>query len=141
MTEQQKKEAIKYIEGQLELRIIYNKEGYQILFDSSETEIYINANNIVEARQHFVDGMAQLFDCAVNERLQKTFDEQMEDVKRVVDDAPHAVMRCTYEIDHDWEYRGASTNGTYYKCKNCNITKVYPYEDDGNEKINILRGV
>ena len=56
------------------MKIIYNKEGYQILFDPSEAEIYINANNIIEARKYFIDRMTWLFDSTVNERFQKTFD-------------------------------------------------------------------
>lgn len=110
------------------MRIIYNKEGYQILFDSLETEIYINANNIVEARQHFIDRMTWLFDSTVNERFQKTFDEQMEDAKRAVDDVAYAVVRCISEVDHEWECCGISTVGETYRCRKCGITKTYPVQ-------------
>lgn len=100
------------------MKIIYNKEGYEISFDPSETEIYINANNIVEARKHFIDRMTWLFDSAVNERLQKTFDEQMEDVKKVVDES-FANKMCESDEDHEWECTGVSTEGIRYRCKKC----------------------
>ena len=110
------------------MRIFYNKDGYQILFDSSETEIYINANNIVEARQYFLDRMVWLFDSTVNERLQKTLDESMEDVKKIVDGAS-IIPVCESDEDHEWACIGISTEGLYYRCKKCNATKTYPVED------------
>jgi hypothetical protein len=100
------------------MRIIYNKEGYQVLIDPSDAEIYINANNIVEARKHFIDRMMWLFDSTVNERFQKTFDEQMEDVKKVVDDA-FANKMCESDEDHEWECTGVSTEGLHYTCRKC----------------------
>lgn len=100
------------------MRIIYNKEGYQVLLDPSEAEIYINANNIVEARKHFIDHMTWLFDSTVNESLQKTFDEQMEDVKKVVDDVFTNKM-CESDEDHEWECTGVSTEGLHYTCRKC----------------------
>ena len=111
------------------MRIFYNKDGYQISFDPTETDIYINTNNIVEARQHFIDRMAWLFDSTVNERFQKTFDEQMDDMKKVVDDAP-IILECMCDEDHEWECTGISTEGIYYRCKKCNATKVYPTSID-----------
>ena len=102
------------------MRIIYNKEGYQVLLDHSDAEIYINANNIIEARQHFIDRMTWLFDSTVNEKFQKTFDEQMEDVKKVVDDA-FANKMCESDEDHEWECTGVSTEGLHYTCRKCCI--------------------
>ena len=110
------------------MRIIYNKEGYQILLDPSEAEIYINANNIVEARRHFLDKMVWLFDSTVNERFQKTLDESMEDVKKIVDSAP-IILTCMSDEDHEWECTGISTEGMYYRCKRCNAIKTYPVKD------------
>lgn len=106
------------------MRIIYNEDKYQISFDHSETEIYINTNNIVEARQNFIDRMIWLFDCTVNERFQKTFDEQIDDMKKVVDDKP-IILTCMSDEDHEWECTGISTEGMYYRCKKCNATKMY----------------
>jgi hypothetical protein len=110
------------------MRIIYNNEEYQILFDPSESEIHINANNIVEARQHFLDRIAWLFDSTVNERFQKTFDEQMEDAKRVVDGTFINKM-CMSDEDHEWDCTGISTDGLYYRCRKCNATKIHPVKD------------
>lgn len=107
------------------MRIIYNNEKYQIYFDPSETEIYINTNNIVEARQYFIDRMVWLFDSTVNERFQKTFDEQIDDMKKVVDCAP-IILKCMSDEDHEWECTGISTEAMYYRCKKCNATKTYP---------------
>ena len=112
------------------MRLIYNKEGYQVLFDPLESEIYINANNIVEARKHFIDRMTWLFDSTVNESLQKTFDEQMEDVKKVVDDA-FANKMCKSDEDHEWECTGISTEGIRYVCKKCYARKT-DYFVNGN---------
>lgn len=111
------------------MKIIYSKEGYQVLLDPSDAEIYINANNIVEARQHFIDRMTWLFDITVNERLQKTFDEQMEDVKKVVDDA-FANKMCESDEDHEWECCGISTAGNTYICKKCYTYRTVPFEYD-----------
>lgn len=111
------------------MKIIYNKEGYQILFDPSEVEIYINTNNIAEARKYFIDRMAWLFDSTVNERFQKTFDEQIEDVKKVVDDAFSNKM-CESDTDHEWECCGISTVGTTYTCKKCYAYRTVPFKYD-----------
>jgi hypothetical protein len=110
------------------MRIFYNKDGYQIYFNPSDAEIYINAKNIVEARRYFIDRMVWLFDSTVNERLQKTFDEQMEDVKQVVDGA-YINKMCMSDEDHEWDCTGVSTDGLYYRCRKCNATKVYPVKD------------
>lgn len=113
------------------MRIIYNKEGYQVFLDPSEAEIYINANNIVEARKHFIDRMMWLFDSAVNERLQKTFDEQIEDVKKVVDDA-FTNKKCESDADHEWECTGVSTTGIHYTCKKCYAHKTHHFVGSDN---------
>ena len=110
------------------MRIFYNKEGYQIYIDPSETEIYINANNIVKARQYFLDKIAWFFDSTVNSRFQKTFDEQMEDAKRVVDGAFINKM-CESDEDHEWDCTGISTTGLHYRCRKCNATKTHPVKD------------
>jgi hypothetical protein len=72
-----------------------------------------------------MDRMMWLFDSTVNERFQKTFIEQIEDVKKVVDDAFVNKM-CVSDEDHEWECTGISTEGMYYRCKKCNATKMYP---------------
>ena len=118
------------------MRIIYNKEGYQILFDPSDAEIYINANNIIEARQHFIKRMTWLFDSTVNECLQKTFDEQMEDVKKVVDDA-FANKMCESDEDHEWECTGVSTEGMHYMCKKCYAHKTHHFVSGDNISVTI----
>lgn len=46
-----------------------NSEIYYIYLEYPETEIYIKANDIVEARETFIKGMTQLFDEAVREQL------------------------------------------------------------------------
>lgn len=114
------------------MKITYSKEGYQILLEYPDTEIYINADNIVEARKHFIDMMTFAFDSTVNEKLKKTFDEQMEDVKRVVDETPYANVRCMSDVDHEWECTGMSTAGTTYHCKKCYATKTIPANFDNN---------
>ena len=118
------------------MKITYNKEGYQVLLDPSETEIYINANNIVEARQYFIDRMTWLFDSTVNESLQKTFDEQMEDVKRVVDDA-FVNKTCESDDDHEWECTGVSTEGMHYTCKKCYAHKTHYFVSSENTSVTI----
>jgi len=114
----------KHKKGFKRMKITYDKEGYQILFEYPETEVYINANNIVEARKHFIDMMAFAFDSAVNEKFRKTFDEQMEDVKKVAEKTPYANVQCVSDIDHEWECTGTSTIGTTYCCKKCYATKT-----------------
>jgi hypothetical protein len=116
------------------MRIFYNKEGYQISFNPSESEIYINANNIVEARKHFIDHMTWLFDSTVNEHFQKTFDEQMEDMKKVVDDSP-IILTCMSDEDHEWECTGVSTVGFHYTCRRCNATRTDPVKVCGSTTI------
>ena len=118
------------------MRIVYNKEGYQILLDPSESEIYINANNIVEARKHFIDRMMWLFDSTVNEHFQKTFDEQMEDVKRVVDES-FANKMCESDEDHEWECTGVSTEGMHYTCKKCYARKTHRFVSSENISVTI----
>jgi hypothetical protein len=118
------------------MRIIYNKEGYQVLLDPSEEEIYINANNIVEARKHFIDRMIWLFDSTVNECLQETFDEQMEDVKKVVDDA-FTNKKCEPDTDHEWECTGVSTEGIHYTCKKCYAHATHHFATGENISVTI----
>ena len=108
------------------MKITYSNEGYQILLEYPETEIYINADNIVDARKHFIDMMTFAFDSTVNERFQKTFDEQMKDVKKVVDNDVHAIKLCVSEVDHDWECCGLSSGGYEYRCRKCGARKTFP---------------
>lgn len=106
------------------MKITYSKEGYQILLEYPDTEIYINADNIVEARKHFINMMTFAFDSTVNDKLKKTFDEQMEDVKKVVDETPYANVMCVSDIDHEWEWRSSSSMGDCtYRCTKCGALK------------------
>ena len=110
------------------MKIVYNKEGYQILLEYPDTEIYINTDNIIEARKHFIDMMTSTFDSTVNEKFKKTFDEQMEDVKKVANETPYANVRCVSDADHEWECCGISTAGSDYRCKKCGVHKTIPID-------------
>ena len=68
--------------------------------------------------------MTFAFDSTVNEKFKKTFDEQMEDVKKVVDETPYANVRCVSDVDHEWEWRGSSSMGDCtYRCTKCGALK------------------
>jgi hypothetical protein len=55
--------------------IAYNDKSdiYRIDLMYPETEIYIKANDIVEAREFFIKHMTWMFDEAVREKLKLTF--------------------------------------------------------------------
>lgn len=99
------------------MKITYSKEGYQILLKYPETEIYINANNIVDARKHFIDMMTFAFDSTVNEQFHKTSDEVLEAAKEYLK-----------ECDHKWEWRSSSSLGdSTYRCIKCGaLKKLFP---------------
>lgn len=108
------------------MKITYSKEGYQILLEYPETEIYINANNIIDARKHFIDMMTFAFDSTVNEQFQKTFDDALENVEKICSDIPYAVVQCVSDVDHDWECCGLSSGGDEYRCRKCGIRRTFP---------------
>ena len=57
------------------MKIVYNDKSdiYRIDLIYPETEIYIKANDITEARKIFIERMAWLFDEAVSEKLKDLF--------------------------------------------------------------------
>lgn len=57
------------------MKIVYNDKSdiYSIDLMYPETEIYIKANDITEARKIFIERMAWLFDEAVREKLKDLF--------------------------------------------------------------------
>lgn len=117
------------------MKITYSKEGYQILLEYPETEIYISVDNIVDARKHFIAAMTFAFDSTVNEQFQKAFDDALEDIKKICDDIPYGNVLCASDVDHEWECTGISTAGTHYRCKKCHASKTYPAEY--NDKISV----
>ena len=53
------------------MKIVYEEkeELYCVTLSNEEGVIIINTNNIVEARDYFIENMTRLFDDAVNKRL------------------------------------------------------------------------
>lgn len=95
------------------MKITYSKEGYQILLEYPETEIYINADNIVDARKHFIDMMTFAFDSTVNEQFQESSDEVLKAAKEYL-------AKC----DHQWEWRSSTSLGdSTYRCIKCGAMK------------------
>lgn len=110
------------------MKIIYDdkQEMYYIELEYPENIVCVNTKDIVEAKKYLIENITVLFNNAINERFQKTFDDALEDVKKICNDAPHAVVQCISEVDHEWECCGISTEGTHYRCKKCNAHKIYP---------------
>ena len=49
----------------------YEWDIYRIVLEYPETELYINADNIVEVRKRFIDVMESLFDCTIQDILKE----------------------------------------------------------------------
>ena len=103
------------------MKITYNEEGYQIFLEYPEIEIYINANNIVDARKHFIDMMAFAFDSTVNNQFYETSNKVLD---KVLDEALEAVKTYQKECDHRWEWQSSSSLGdSTYRCIKCGVLK------------------
>lgn len=79
--------------------------------------------------------MTFAFDSTVNEQFQKTFDDALENVKKICNDIPYAVVQCVSDVDHEWECCGMSTAGDTYRCRKCGTTKIYPVQYSGTTTI------
>lgn len=99
MTKEQREEAFKYIESQLEY-------GYLDLglHDQNELEIVKEAIKIL---------------------LKKQLDD---DIKDVPSTETLVNKMCASEEDHEWECCGMSTVGSDYRCKKCGAYKTIPIE-------------
>lgn len=62
-------------------------------------------------------------------------DDAIEDKEKEYLESVFTNKICKEESDHEWECIGISTAGTYYKCKKCHVSKIYPAEY--NDKISV----
>jgi hypothetical protein len=108
------------------MKITYDNDSkmYFITFDPNETVTYINTDDIVEARDEFIEKMKWMFNQAVREKLKRCVLEKATDDS--VNKEALTNKTCKTESDHEWECSGISTGGTYYTCKKCHATKHYP---------------
>lgn len=105
------------------MKIIYDtkEDMYFVKTEYPETEIYINTNDITEARAEFLERMTRAFDDTVCDKFKDDITKYLP-IKET-----DVIRKCKSEKDHKWMCCGISTVGSDYRCEKCGEYKFEPH--------------
>lgn len=93
------------------MKIIYDNNNHAYIIDFEDLQpLFINTDDIVEAKKYLIENMTFEFNNAICEQL--SYDGE--------------VISCDKECAHEWAILGMDTFGLKYVCKKCHLYKHEP---------------